>query len=238
MDMISTFAASDRPSVTSAYKEARLNPVGGGGGGGSANSFPIILGGSRSLIGYVLGNSPMAIKIFKYVAASGDSTIDMDSAAKDESLKTKTRNLLTTDDFAAGAPFAINDGTGYLDLFNCLNELDDAYQAALATYNNSHENADVRGVVSYCVTGNYAVRPRWAKKSGTGSDSAGTGDNTTATQYYLSYLDFGTEAQLATFDGTKYLCDYDETGAMRKTPVVKRVYTSACPNEPGRGAGT
>lgn len=232
MDEFVHVVTSDVPRSRAAIGHVYTHPVTGGGGGGSSNFFPILLnsgGTMTSMIGLVLGNSSKAIEIFKYFAVTGDPELNMDEAAADNRLASLAANLFTTDDFHPNA-FNIDPSTGYLELFDLMAYLNESYQTVLGEYNRTHLNAGVRGIVSCCVTGNFAVRPHWAKKTGTGSSESGTG-GVEAVQYYLNWLDFGTEAQLATWDGEKYLCDYDENGEMRETPVVKRVYTSECPND-------
>lgn len=224
--------AGSRPFETEAQGSLVLNPVGGG-GGGSANTFPIILGGSQAMVGLVLANSAVAIKLFKIMAVTGETDFDFEEKMRDEAVMAKVRDLLTTDDFAEGSPFDFREN-GYLDLYTTLYNLWDAYNEVLAAYNSSdrHAGPDAKGVVSICVNGSYAVRPTWSKRT---ADAVGeSGDD--AVDYALTRLDFGTEAQLSTWDGSKYLCDYDDQGNVRETPVVKRVYVSRCPNEAKEGS--
>ena len=57
-------------------------------------------------------------------------------------------------------------------------------------------------------------------------------DNANTDKPTLQLLAFGSAANLATYDEAsgKFLCNYDESGALLKTPPVKRVAVSACTN--------
>ena len=66
-------------------------------------------------------------------------------------------------------------------------------------------------------SGNFCVRAFWGGE--------GTSDKPT-----LQMLAFGTDANLNTYDGSKFTCNYDEDGELRKDAPVKRVAVSACTN--------
>ena len=225
-DMIPTYAAPAIPHLTMAQGQVDFSPIGGP-GDEAASTFPVILGGALTLIGYVVGNASTVIDLFKTMVVVGSTEFDYDETSKDESTSEKVRNLLTTDDF--NGEYRIGEDTGYLDIPELVYQLANDLQLVLDNFNNAHsDDPPLRGVVSCCVSGIYAVRPIWGKKTATAKGD----ENTTASQYYLTRLDFGTEAQLATWDGTNYRCDLDGNGSPRETPVVKRVYVSTCPNEP------
>lgn len=215
----------DLRDFTPADAKPLVYPYGGTGGGGSANVFPIILAGPNSLIGYVLGSSSVAINLFKMMVKSGETSFSYDEQVKDSDFMSSVRLMMTTDDFAQDGPFHIGQDTGYTDLPGFLYSLRDSYEEVLESYNGDHPDSRVSGVVANCVTGLYGVRPVWGRRSA-------SSENEESTQYSLTRLDFGTEAQLATWDGDKYLCDYDSEGNQRDTPVVKRVYVGSCPNSP------
>lgn len=223
-DVIPTFAAPAIPHLTMAQGHVNFSPIGSS--DEAASTFPIILGGILTMIGYVVGNASTVIDIFKTMVVVGSTNFDYDTVSKDEGTAEKVRDLLTTDDF--NGEYHIGEDTGYLDIPALVRQLTIDLEIVLDQFNNAHpDDPPLKGVVSCCVSGIYAVRPIWGKKTATGKED----ENTTASQYYLTRLDFGTEAQLATWDGTNYKCDLDENGSPRETPVVKRVYVSTCPNE-------
>lgn len=231
-DVIPTFAAPAIPHLTMAQGHVNFSPIGGS-SDEAASTFPIILGGALTMIGYVIGNSSTVIDIFKTMVVVGSTGFDYDEKSTDEYVVEKVRNLLTTDDF--DGVYKIGESTGYLDIPELVHNLANDLQIALDQFNNAHsDDLPLRGVVACCVSGIYAVRPFWGKKTATAKGD----ENTTASQYYLTRLDFGTEAQLATWDGTNYKCDLDGNGSTRETPVVKRVYVSTCPNEAKDGGTT
>lgn len=184
--------------------------MGGGGGGMGGLSCPIVLAGANSVIGQVSCNTTEALECFwRMVTGKQDN----------EELTIP----VTTADYVA--PYNFSDTGGFFDLWEFMNNLNEAFQQALAQKSTSEKQ--LRGVVASCVSGLYAVRPVWKRRSGSGIEGT-EAENITAQQYSLYALDFGTEAQLATWDGEKYLCDYVD-GEMRDTPVVKRLFTSTCP---------
>lgn len=184
--------------------------------GGSANgtgglSCPVVLAGANSVIGQVYCNTTEALECFwRMVTGKQDGD--------------ELTIPVTTADYVA--PYDFSSTGGYLDLWDFMNGLNEAFQQVLAE--KSTNEKQLRGVVASCVSGLYAVRPIWTARSGTGTYNTPYADQE-GVQYSLYALDFGTEAQLATWAGDKYLCDYDEEGELRETPVVKRLYVSSCP---------
>lgn len=187
-------------------------------GGGSSSAFPIILGGGApSLIGYVLGNSAVAIALFKVLAATGLEDFVLAEKMKDAGTRDKVANLLTTSDFDRNASFAIPDDLDPSAVPERLHMLADAYARVIDNHNRqlkeSQKNVSakpVKGVLAFITGGTYGVRPFW---SDTGTDKP-----------TLAMLAFGPETALDSWDGSKFTANVSEQGVY----PVKMVGVSAC----------